>query len=65
MRLVTLHKVMIGASIGMSLLYALWAGWMSQSLDSPRYLAGMALALAVAVALILYLRFFIRKQRRK
>ncbi len=64
MQLVTVHKIMISASIGASLLFALWAGWMYGHADSRSHLALAVVAVATAAALVIYLRRFSRKQGR-
>ena len=62
MQLVTLHKVMIAASIVMSLLFGLWAAWMSRTSGWP-YLLVALLGVAAAAGLAGYLRYFVRTLR--
>src|SRR5439155_543347 len=50
MQLLTLHKVLIGASIAMSVLFALWAGWSWSVRGSTGHLAAALLALVAAAA---------------
>ena len=66
MQLLTVHKILIGASIAMTALFALWAGWMALSGrgDPARHVIIGALAVAVAVGLSAYLRAFVRKTSR-
>jgi len=63
-QLVSVHKVMIGASVGVCLLFALWAGWMYRAQHTPVHLVMGGLALCAGVALITYLRYFVRKRLR-
>lgn len=56
MHLIGVHKVMIGAAIGASLLFAGWAGWMFARGGPAFQLALSGVAVAVAVALVVYLR---------
>ena len=64
MQLLTVHKIMTASSIVMSVLFALWAGWMAAS-GSPVHLVGTVAALGIATALAFYLRYFIRKTSRR
>jgi hypothetical protein len=63
MQLVTLHKIMIGAAIGMSLLMAIWSGWMYGREGSALHVAMAAGSLGIAGALGAYLRYFMRRTR--
>ncbi len=56
MQLVTAHKILIGAAIGMALCYAAYSLYL-------RFWLGVVLALVAAVALAGYLRRFVRAQR--
>ena len=60
MKLFTLHKLVISASIGVSFLFALWAGWMWRARGgSMTHLVLALLAVFIAVALVVYVRYFI------
>ena len=63
MQLYTLHKVLIAAAITMSLVLALWAGWMYDRHGSPAHLGMIIAAVAAAVAFAVYLRHFVRRVR--
>ncbi len=63
MQLTTVHKVMIGASIGASLLFSAWAGLRYGRDGSGAHLTLAGLGLAVAGALGIYLRGFVRRTR--
>jgi hypothetical protein len=66
MELLTVHRVMIAASIAMCLVFALWAVVARPSDGgSKAHYAVAALAVVVACGLAAYLRHFIRRTRRR
>ena len=65
MKLIALHKVVISASIGVGLLFAVWASWMwiHPRRGTPTHLVLAVLAAVVSAGLVVYLRYFIARTR--
>ena len=64
MQLITLHKILISASLGVSLLFAMWAVHQASSAASPAMpLLIAAVAVATGALLGVYLRYLIRRTR--
>jgi hypothetical protein len=60
--LYTLHRVLIGAAVGLGGLFALYCLWQYRVQGGPMMLLLAAVSLAAGGALAAYLRWFLRKR---
>ena len=63
MKLIQAHKLLIGASIGLGVIFALWSGAMYMKKSELLYAIGSVASFGAAGALYVYLQRFIVKNQ--